>query len=89
MVDFKCLSCGKIIEMPQYINAQKYDGHLICRGCGSLLHIKLVGGAVEKYKVVEKNWAPIDVKDLTDEELLEIAQGKSRRKVFKKKVSGI
>jgi len=53
MVKIECLACGKSVKIPQYINAEKYDGELVCQECKSLLHVKLVKEKVEKYKIVE------------------------------------
>jgi DNA-directed RNA polymerase subunit RPC12/RpoP len=56
MVDIECLVCGKTIEIPQFIDTNNYDGQIACQECASLLHIKLVGSKVRKYKVVEKKF---------------------------------
>jgi len=55
MVEIECLACGKSVKMPQYINTEKYDGQVVCQKCESLLHVKLVKGKVEKYKVIVNN----------------------------------
>ena len=60
MVDIKCLSCDKTLELPQYIDTDNYDGQLVCQECKSLLYVKLVKGKVQKYKIIEDkskfNW---------------------------------
>lgn len=53
MVDIECLVCGKDINIPKYIDTDDYDGQVVCQECTSLLHVKLVKGQVQKYKVVE------------------------------------
>lgn len=53
MVRILCLVCGKPIKIPQYIDTERYDGQVVCQECKSLLHVKLVKGKVQKYKVVE------------------------------------
>ena len=58
MVEIECLVCGKTIKMPKYINPEKYDGQVVCQECKSRLHVKLVQGKVQKYKLVEKSMPP-------------------------------
>lgn len=53
MVDIECLACGKTLKIPQYIDADNYDGQVVCQECKSILHVKLVKGKAQKYKVVE------------------------------------
>jgi len=54
MVEIACLACGETVKLPQFIDTANYDGQVVCQECKSLLHIKLVKGKVQKYKVVEK-----------------------------------
>ena len=54
MEEITCLACGKTINIPDFIDTNSYDGQLTCQECKSLLHIKLGGGKVRKYEVVEK-----------------------------------
>ena len=54
MVDIKCLACGKTVKLPQFIDTNYYDGQVVCQECKSLLHVKLVKGKVQKYKIVKK-----------------------------------
>lgn len=54
MVEIECLVCGKIIEIPQFIDTGNYDGQVACRECASLLRVKLVGAKVRQYEIVEK-----------------------------------
>jgi hypothetical protein len=53
-MEIDCLACGKAIVIPDFIDTNNYDGQITCPGCKALLHIKLVGGKVRKYEVVEK-----------------------------------
>ena len=54
MIKINCLVCGKVIEIPQFIDTNNYDGQINCPECKSLLHMKLVGAKARKYEVVEK-----------------------------------
>lgn len=42
--------------MPKYIDADKYDGQVVCQECKSLLYVKLVKGKVEKYRIEKENF---------------------------------
>ncbi len=53
-MEIDCLACGKPIRIPDFIDTNSYDGQLTCQECASLLHIKLGGGKVRKYEVVER-----------------------------------
>jgi len=53
-MEIDCLACGKPIKIPDFIDTNSYDGQLTCSECKSLLHIKLGGGKVRKYEVVER-----------------------------------
>ncbi len=53
-MEIDCLSCGKAIKIPDFIDTNNYDGQVTCQECKSLLHIKLAGGKVRKYEVVER-----------------------------------
>jgi len=53
-MEVDCLACGKAILIPDFIDTNNYDGQITCPGCKALLHIKLVGGKVRKYEVVER-----------------------------------
>jgi len=53
-MEIDCLACGKTIKIPDFIDTNSYDGQLTCSECKSLLHVKLGGGKVRKYEVVEK-----------------------------------
>ena len=48
----ECLVCLKETTIPKNINAERYDGHITCRECGSLLQVKLVKSKVEQCKLV-------------------------------------
>jgi DNA-directed RNA polymerase subunit RPC12/RpoP len=54
MVELECLACGKVIKLPSFTDTDHYDGQVVCQKCKSLLHVKLVKGKVQKYKIVEK-----------------------------------
>jgi len=56
MVEIECLVCGKTLKMPKYIDADKYDGQVVCQECKSLLHLKLVKGKVEKYRIEKEKF---------------------------------
>ena len=56
MLDIRCLACGKPITLPAYIDAEDYDGEVVCQECGSLLHVKLADSKVRKYRVVDRNF---------------------------------
>ena len=45
-----CLSCGKTIKFPDYIE-DTYEGDLACRNCGAILFIVVVGGCVKSARV--------------------------------------
>lgn len=60
MVGISCLACGKSIKLRAYIDAEDYDGEVVCQECGSLLHVKLVKSKVRKYRVVDRNFGRED-----------------------------
>ena len=64
MVDIKCLVCEESLEIPPYIDPADYDGQLVCQECKSLLHVKLVKGKVQKYKIVEKKFGDFNFSKL-------------------------
>lgn len=51
-IRIECLVCLKETDIPKNLNTQKYDGHITCRECGSLLQVKLVKSKVEQCKLV-------------------------------------
>jgi len=53
MVKIECLLCGGDVKIPANTDTEQYDGDGICEKCESLIHVKLVKGKVQKYKVVE------------------------------------
>jgi DNA-directed RNA polymerase subunit RPC12/RpoP len=69
MVEIGCLACGKAVK-PQQLNdtdnydTENYDGEVICQECKSRLHVKLVKGKVQKYKIVEKKSGDFDFTEL-------------------------
>jgi hypothetical protein len=58
-------TCGKVIEFPQHVNQEGYDGDVRCQECRSLMHIRLEGSRVVKYNLKEdksdtaKGWETI------------------------------
>lgn len=54
MVNIECFVCGKTVKIPKFIDTDNYDGQLVCQECKSILHVKLVKGKVQKYKIVER-----------------------------------
>ncbi|MFC1990630.1 hypothetical protein ACFLU9_00560 [Chloroflexota bacterium] len=61
MVEIQCVACEKTIK-PRQLNdtdnydTENYDGQIVCQECKSLLHVKLVKGKVQKYKMVESKF---------------------------------
>jgi DNA-directed RNA polymerase subunit RPC12/RpoP len=53
-MEIDCLACGKTIRIPDFIDTNNYDGQITCPECQSLLRVKLGGGKVRKYEVVER-----------------------------------
>lgn len=53
-MEISCLVCGKTIEIPQFIDTDNYDGQISCPSCKSLLHVRLFGAKLRRYKVVER-----------------------------------
>jgi DNA-directed RNA polymerase subunit RPC12/RpoP len=66
VVEIECLVCGEIVDIPPYIDFDKYDGQLVCKECGSLLHVKLEGSKVRKYKVVKAKFKPQPITLISD-----------------------
>jgi hypothetical protein len=58
-MDINCLACGKTIPIPDFIDTNNYDGQITCQECKSLMHIRLGGGKVRKYEMVEKKSRPL------------------------------
>jgi hypothetical protein len=54
MVEIPCLACDKVLELPQFINVDNYDGQLVCSKCKALLHVKFVKGKLLRYKIIER-----------------------------------
>ena len=65
MVEIECLACGKAVKPLRFIDNDNYDGQIVCQECKSLLHVKLVKGKVQKYRVVENK-----IKDFNFTELV-------------------
>ena len=57
-MEISCLICGKTIEIPQFIDTNNYDGQISCRECKALLRMKMFGGKVRKYELVERGTEP-------------------------------
>ncbi len=60
MDEIVCLACGKTVKLPQFIDTDNYDGQVVCQECKSLLHVKLVKGKVQKYKIVREKSEDFD-----------------------------
>lgn len=65
MVEIECLACGKAVKARQLTDSDNYDtdsydGQIVCQECKSLLHVKLVEGKVQKYKLVENKSKEFD-----------------------------
>ena len=55
MDEIKCLGCGGVLSIPEYVDKTRYDGQIVCEQCECLLDIKLNKEKVQKYrKVAEK-----------------------------------
>jgi transcription elongation factor Elf1 len=63
VVKIECLACGKVVNIPTFIDTDNYDGQLVCKECKSILHVKLVKEKVQKYKI-EKNNSEFNFTDL-------------------------
>lgn len=53
-MEINCLVCGKVIEIPQFIDTDNYDGQISCPECKSLLQVRLFGSKLRRYEVVER-----------------------------------
>ena len=62
MIEIECLACGETLKIPQFIDNDNYDGQVVCQECKSLLHVKLVKGKVQKYKIVGEQTRPVTIK---------------------------
>ena len=69
MVEIECLLCEKHIKLPQYIDAEDYDGEVVCQECQSLLYIKLVKSKVQKYRIKKRGF-----RELSGEEIASLFQ---------------
>jgi hypothetical protein len=58
-MDIDCLACGKTITIPDFIDTNNYDGQITCQECKSLMHIRLGGGKLRKYEMVERKSRPL------------------------------
>jgi hypothetical protein len=47
------VTCGKVIEFPEHVDPEGYDGDVRCQECRSLMHIRLEGSRVVKYSLKE------------------------------------
>ena len=54
MLEIQCLACDETLKLPKFIDADNFDGQLVCQKCKALLYVKLVKGKVRKYKIVER-----------------------------------
>jgi hypothetical protein len=60
MVEINCLVCGQVIEIPQFIDTDNYDGQISCPGCKSLLRMRLVKAKLRRYEVVERGTTAVE-----------------------------
>ena len=77
MVRIKCLACGKAVKAPKFIDTDNYDGQVVCQECKSLLHVKLVKGKVQKYKIVASKFKDPNALNWLD--LVKLAQEAEQR----------
>ena len=75
MVEIECLACGKTVKLPQFIDTDNYDGQVPCQECKSLLHVKLVKGKGQKYKIVENKFKDFNF----TEEIMRLAKERNRQ----------
>ena len=55
MLEIQCLHCFNTLDIPEWVNTDKYDGEISCKKCGARLAIKFVGSTKPvKYKVVKE-----------------------------------
>ncbi len=55
MSEIQCLHCFNTLDIPEWVNTDKYDGEISCKKCGTRLAIKFVGSTKPvKYKVVKE-----------------------------------
>ena len=54
MPEIECLHCHKVLDIPEWVDTDDYDGELVCKKCKARLAIKFVGSKPVKYKLVEK-----------------------------------
>jgi DNA-directed RNA polymerase subunit RPC12/RpoP len=48
------VTCGRVVEFPQHVGPEKYDGGVRCQECSSLMHIKLEGSKVVEYSLKKR-----------------------------------
>jgi len=66
MVEIGCQLCEKIINIPNYVDTEKYEGRIVCQECKSVLYVKLVKGKVQKYQVLEDRCRVLTLLDLAE-----------------------
>jgi len=52
--EIECLHCHKVLDIPEWVVTDYYDGEIVCKKCKARLAIKFVGSKPVKYKLVEK-----------------------------------
>ena len=80
IIEIECLACGKTLKMPKYIDADKYDGQVVCQECKSLLHVKLIKGKVQKYKIIKESFRNFGIAGAREKLLREINRIAERKK---------
>ena len=64
MTEIECLSCYKVLDIPNFVDIDNYDGEIVCNKCRARLAIKFVGSPKPvKYRVVKER-PPVDIRDI-------------------------
>ncbi len=64
MTEIKCLACHEVLDIPDFVDIDNYDGEIVCNRCKARLAIKFVGSPKPvKYKVVKER-PPLDTGDI-------------------------
>jgi len=75
----KCLQCDEAIKFEKYVvESSKYDGEIVCKNCGTLLHIKKVDNEIQGYKAVDTKYRHFDKALSLHKELIETMQKDSK-----------
>ena len=55
MTEIECLSCYKVLDIPNFVDIDNYDGEIVCNKCRARLAIKFIGSPKPvKYRVVKE-----------------------------------